>query len=766
MPIIGTVGAKSPKVRILNALIHLVLCLGAVTMVYPMMLMVSGSVKSNLDKNEMDPIPQYFRDEVQLFRKYVEAKYNEKVDFARAAHRTSYFSFEDVEKPEFVVPQYINDWKSFLASNPPPVTQFEAGFAAGAGIIPKNWRLFKNDLRHQYDGSLENLNDDLGTYYNTWWEMVGSSEGLHLRSGSLVFSPMRQKFQEYKKTLPLADIYVYSLSGQFIEDVLKVRYATRLQQLNEKLGTSFVTFRDINLTPDCPPEPMREPWLHYVRNSSNLQYVKVREPETENYRRFLAERYSNSIEQLNDVYGTKHRAFSAIALPAEFPTAGAAYADWEHFVVNQVAPENLYLEAAEFAFRDYLKQKYPTIDALNTAYQLGYLDFDHVPLPERAPLRNEKRSADWLEFVRNQLSFEHLQLDSSAQADYLAFLKRRFPHPSDSRILDVTKMNETYGARHASELDIVMPKPPLKIRDQELEDWKQFVLDEVNPVYYRIHPERFKDAWHGFLAERHGTIDTLNREWKILFAGFDEVSPPYLMTDWQDLMDQKGAVFWEFFWRNYKMVVEYLVLHGRGLWNTVVYCGLTVIGLLIVNPIAAYALSRYRLPSSYKILLFCMLTMAFPPVVLGIPSFLLLKRLGLLNTFAALILPGIANGYSIFLLKGFFDSLPQELYEAAIIDGANEFRMFWQLTMALSKPILAVIALQGFSHAYANFMLAFIVCQDERMWTLMVWLYQLQQMASQPVVFASLLVAAAPTLLLFVFCQNIILRGIVVPVEK
>lgn len=86
--------------------------------------------------------------------------------------------------------------------------------------------------------------------------------------------------------------------------------------------------------------------------------------------------------------------------------------------------------------------------------------------------------------------------------------------------------------------------------------------------------------------------------------------------------------------------------------------------------------------------------------------------------------------------------------------------------MALSKPILAVIALGAFTAAYGNFMLAFIVCQDPKMWTLMVHLYQLQQRSSQAVVFASLVIAAIPTFLIFVFCQKIILRGIVVPTEK
>ena len=85
---------------------------------------------------------------------------------------------------------------------------------------------------------------------------------------------------------------------------------------------------------------------------------------------------------------------------------------------------------------------------------------------------------------------------------------------------------------------------------------------------------------------------------------------------------------------------------------------------------------------------------------------------------------------------------------------------------ALSKPILAVIALQAFTMAYSNFMFAFVVCQDERMWTLMVWLYQLQQRSGQAVMYASLIIAAIPTFLIFLFCQNIIMRGIVVPSEK
>jgi multiple sugar transport system permease protein len=153
-------------------------------------------------------------------------------------------------------------------------------------------------------------------------------------------------------------------------------------------------------------------------------------------------------------------------------------------------------------------------------------------------------------------------------------------------------------------------------------------------------------------------------------------------------------------------------------------------------------------------------------MVTQIPSFLMLREFQLLNSFAALILPGLASGYSIFLLKGFFDSQPRELYEAAQIDGAGEWTIFWQITMSLAKPILSVIALGAFVGAYGNFMFALLLCQDDRMWTLMVWLYQLQQISGRSVVYASIVIASIPTFVVFVLCQRVILRGIIVPSEK
>ncbi len=250
------------------------------------------------------------------------------------------------------------------------------------------------------------------------------------------------------------------------------------------------------------------------------------------------------------------------------------------------------------------------------------------------------------------------------------------------------------------------------------------------------------------------------------YASFADVAPPIYNADWYHVKTHGAAISKDFLTRNYSTVFGYVLLHGRAVLNTLIFVVAVITIHLIVNPMCAYALSRYNLPYAYKVLLFLLATMAFPAEVAMIPSFLLLKQFHLLNTYWALILPGMANGYAIFLLKGFFDSLPKELYEAGIIDGASEATMFRKITVPMSKPIFAVIALQAFTGAYGAFMYAMLVCQDPKMWTIMVWLYQLQTNAPQYVTMAALVVAAIPTLIVFIFAQNVIMRGIIIPSFK
>jgi multiple sugar transport system permease protein len=251
-----------------------------------------------------------------------------------------------------------------------------------------------------------------------------------------------------------------------------------------------------------------------------------------------------------------------------------------------------------------------------------------------------------------------------------------------------------------------------------------------------------------------------------LWAKVDAGPMPIAAWEERFVQENASALRTEMSLRNYRYVLTYMLINGRALWNTAIFCALAILVQLTVNPLAAYALSRYPMPATAKILVFLLATMAFPAEVAMIPSFLLLKDLHLLNTFWALILPGAANGYMIFLLKGFFDSLPQEIFESGQLDGAREGTMLWKLALPLSKPVLGYLALLAFMAAYGAFMYAFLVAQDQRMWTLMVFIYQLQQTAPKAVMMAAVTLAAVPTLIVFLLAQRTIMRGIVLPGEK
>jgi ABC-type glycerol-3-phosphate transport system permease component len=277
-----------------------------------------------------------------------------------------------------------------------------------------------------------------------------------------------------------------------------------------------------------------------------------------------------------------------------------------------------------------------------------------------------------------------------------------------------------------------------------------------------------EQAWQGFLLDRYGSVEAVNAAYGWRLADLSEARFPlrealavtFARRGWRDFFAGMAA--------NYRTVGEFLFLRGQAFGNTVLLVLLSVLATLTVNPLAAYALSRFGLRSAEKILLFLLATMAFPAAVTAIPGFLLVRDLGLLNTFAALVLPTLASGMSIFILKGFFDGLPRELYEAAAIDGAKEWQIFLRITLPMTTPILAVSALNAFVHAYNSWEWALLVCQKQSRWTLAVWMYQMsQQLADQPwAVMAGFVLVSIPTAVVFIACQKIILRGIVLPSMK
>lgn len=277
-----------------------------------------------------------------------------------------------------------------------------------------------------------------------------------------------------------------------------------------------------------------------------------------------------------------------------------------------------------------------------------------------------------------------------------------------------------------------------------------------------------ESEWQSFLKARYGSPDALNAAYGTDVKDWREAALPAAQAYAVTYRDFGLSLLLKDVTSNYRTICDALFLRGSAFGNTVILVLLTLLATLTVNPLAAYALSRFSLRRTEGILLFLLATMAFPAAVTAIPGFMLIRELGLLNTFAALVLPTVANGLSIFILKGFFDGLPRELYEAAAIDGASEWQIFRHITLPMTTPILAVNALNAFVAAYNSWEWALLVCQRQSHWTLSVWMYQLsQQFAGSPwVVMAGFVIISVPTAMVFLLCQRVILRGIVLPSMK
>ncbi|MBN1557289.1 MAG: ABC transporter permease subunit [Lentisphaerae bacterium] len=397
------------------------------------------------------------------------------------------------------------------------------------------------------------------------------------------------------------------------------------------------------------------------------------------------------------------------------------------------------------------------VEDYNAAHARPVTSYDVFALPRRLPGRDRPAlREEWLTFVREHCHVSFIRA-AVPEADYQAFVREYFGR-------DIARLQRHWPARNLSRFeDVRLPGEREWLFAAQATVYRRF-LESVDPsALYLVGPEF---AWQDWLRGRYGDVDALNRAHGTDYAALDAVRMPIAETEARYVQRHSGMLRRRYALRNYRIVAQQIFVQGRPFYNTIVYVGLTLILALTVQPLAAYALSRFNPPGMWKFIFIFMATMAFPPMVSTIPQFLLIKKLNLLNTFIALVIPVAINGYLVFLLKGFFDSIPQHLYEAATIDGASELTMFWRITMALSKPILAVVALNAFRLAWMSFMHPLIVCPDEKMHVLAVWLHQFQQSAPASAVFASILMASIPTLLIFIVTQGTIMKGIAVPAEK
>ena len=550
------------------------------------------------------------------------------------------------------------------------------------------------------------------------------------------------------------------------QDILFGKYAEEkiggnIDQINAAYGTRFIKLQDVLPPSTTNPQavagwnsfaaalPSKYKTAGFAGNTASYSPSRL----LDRYHAWLTDRFHGDIGALNRAYIEEDDSVLTVAPPFEQPGKHSwapdntvKTRDW--VVFQKTLPQYFFIiNRADPLYDTWLKEEsgYSDVNALNTSWGTSYKDFRDIPLLAQ-PSGNTAQRHDWETFTRTKLPFRYAAVAPNALGDYQKFITNKYNN-------NVQKYNQAYGTNLKSLADVTLPSiDQIPSTGPPLLDWLEFLTvvplkwfsaDTVETRYHTQMPNSTNPS-----ASKAATLPLLQGDWE------------YVQADPVPLRVYYAT-------RNYTLVFGYMALHGRALINTALYCVLAVATALIVNPLCAYALSRFNLSYGNVVLLYLLATMAFPAEVTMIPNFLLLKQLGLLNTFAALVLPGVASGYSIFLLKGFFDSLPRELYEAGTIDGASEARMFWTITLPVAKPIFAVIGLQAFTTAYAAYLFALVVCQDQKMWTMMVWLYELKaDGAPDYVMLAGMVLSSIPLLIIFLFAQRTIMRGIILPSFK
>lgn len=200
----------------------------------------------------------------------------------------------------------------------------------------------------------------------------------------------------------------------------------------------------------------------------------------------------------------------------------------------------------------------------------------------------------------------------------------------------------------------------------------------------------------------------------------------------------------------------------RWLFNTAFLAVSIAVAEVIACSMAAYAFARLRFPGRDAVFNFMLGTMMIPGAVTLIPAFVLMSKLQLLNTYWSLLLPGIVSAGAIFMLTQFLKSIPRDLEEAAVIDGANQFQIYKDVVIPLARPALLTVFILQFQAMWNNFLTPLLYLTSPRMWVLNVALatFRQQYQAQYNLVLVGAMFNAIPVLILFFVFSKYYIQGV------
>lgn len=212
---------------------------------------------------------------------------------------------------------------------------------------------------------------------------------------------------------------------------------------------------------------------------------------------------------------------------------------------------------------------------------------------------------------------------------------------------------------------------------------------------------------------------------------------------------------------NYKNVWKDLPF-GKWLFNSVLVTTIQTISNVFFAALAGFTFARLEFPGRKFLFTLLLSSLMIPGIILLVPKFIVLNELSMINSYGGLILPGLVGVTNIFLMKQFFETIPKDLEQAALIDGCSYFRIFWQIFIPISKPALAAVAIYTFQGAWNEFLWPVIVSYTEDMYTLPLGMASLRHelLTDWPLLMAGTIMISLPTLTIFIIFQRYFVQGV------
>ncbi len=217
---------------------------------------------------------------------------------------------------------------------------------------------------------------------------------------------------------------------------------------------------------------------------------------------------------------------------------------------------------------------------------------------------------------------------------------------------------------------------------------------------------------------------------------------------------------------------EWIFTNYMGLFETSEFIrsiGITLMGaviftflIILINSMAAYVFARIDFPLKNFWWMYVIMTLFIPSMAILIPSYIVVAKLQMLNTLAVLIVPGIASAMNVFLIRQFYLNIPTELEDAAFMDGASRFKIYWYIFVPLSVPVFVLVGITAFLGFWNSFIWPIMVISDENLYQIMQLLayFRSDQNNEWGMVMAGSTVAALPVIILFFIFQRYLIEGI------